>query len=371
MNWKRTVSFKPENFQTENWVFEDGGKTKEYSVEVSLGKPIDILSLKIQKAADFKTKVDSVRASRNQVYTHKQNLEDVLACPVCSAPSRETKPMLTIHSAVYSQCQKCWHVYILTKPTDAYLAEFYKTNTEYQQTYADRSTHADRLKWISKPKAEYVLAEYKKHYGRLPKKVLDIGAGSGHFVYQLKQMGIDCQGVEISKPGIDFAEEVFGVELLDLNFIKEAEKFKCDMVTFWGLIEHVSQPVAMLEAARRALGSQGMVVAEVPRWESLSTAVHAASPDSVVRHLDPMDHIQCFTDASLGTAFVLGGFDIISAWYFGMDAYELLSQVSYSTGQDVVMEKWGNRIPLLQEHLDQGRLTDFVLFVGLPAKKNL
>lgn len=369
MNWKRTSPFKSSPIQQEIWTFEDGSRTKEFLVQVSMGKPIDILSLKIQKAADFRAKIDSVRSSRNQIYTNKQNLEDVLTCPVCGISSKETTPMLTIHSAVYSQCPKCGHVYTLTKPTDAFLSEFYKTSTEYQKTYADKSTQADRLKWISKPKAQYVLAEYKNRYGRLPKKVLDIGAGSGHFVYQLRQMGVDCEGIEISKPGIDFAKEVFGIELLDLDFTKEAEKFKCDMVTFWGLIEHVSKPVEMLEAARRALGTEGMVVAEVPRWESFSTAVHAAFPDSVVRHLDPMDHIQCFTDSSLGTAFVLGGFNIVSAWYFGMDAYELFSQVSYSTGQDAVMEKWGSKIPLLQEHLDRGRLTDFVLFVGVPERK--
>ncbi|MDP3994144.1 MAG: class I SAM-dependent methyltransferase [Candidatus Doudnabacteria bacterium] len=369
MKWTRTISFKPEKIQQEAWTFEDGNETKKYSVEVTLGKPIDILSLKMSRVEDFKSKVETVKASRTEVYANPVNLEEVKNCPICQNPSDRLRQILNIYGAVYTSCEKCFHCYALSKPTDAYLASFYKTNDSYQSTYADKNTQKQRLEWISKPKAEYVLNEYKKRYGRLPKKVLDIGAGSGHFVYQLRQMGIDCDGVEISESGIAFAKEVFGVELLNIDFLKEADKFECDIVTFWGLIEHVSKPVEMLAAARRALGPDGMVVAEVPRFESLSTAVHRAFPDSVIRHLDPMDHNQCFSDSSLATAFVLSGLDIVSAWYFGMDAYEFISQLAYRAQEDKVIKVAGEKIPVFQEQIDLGRLSDFVLFIGIPSKK--
>ena len=368
MKWTRTSSLESQKNQQEIWIYENNGKRKEYPVEVTLGKPIDILSLKISKVADFKSKVDSVKSSRTSVYSNKANLEAVENCPICARPADQTNRVLNIYGATFTTCQQCFHCYALYKPTDAFLADFYKTSSAYQSTYADKNTQKQRLEWISRPKAQYILDQYKKRYGRLPKKVVDVGAGSGHFVYQLRSMGIDCDGIEISESGIAFAREVFAVDLKNADFLKDAEKFKCDVVTFWGLIEHVSRPTVMLEAGRRALGAQGMVVAEVPRFESFSTAVHRAFPDSVIRHLDPMDHNQCFSDSSLATAFVLSGLDISSAWYFGMDAYEFLSQLAYSIGEDKVMELWGEKIPVLQEQLDLGRLSDFVLFVGTPSK---
>lgn len=366
ISWERISPFRPENVQQETWILRNGEETGRFSVEVTLGKPIDILSLKIQKASDLKTKIEAVRDSRGKIYSDKANLEGVKVCPICGNPSNTSKQVLNIHGAIYVCCQKCFHYYILFKPTDKFLDNFYRTSKEYQSTYADKKTQASRLEWISIPKAKYVLAQYQKRYGRMPKKILDIGAGSGHFVYALRQMGVDCDGIEISSSGRKFAKEVFDVVLFDADYLKDAAKYPCDIVTFWGLIEHVSQPVAMLAAAKKS--GAGMVVAEVPRWECFSTGVHKTQPDSVIRHLDPMDHMQCFSDSSLATAFVFASFDITAAWYFGMDAYELFSQLTASLEDDRVMDLWGKHIPVLQESLDAGRLSDFGLFVGTPHK---
>ncbi|OGY46847.1 MAG: hypothetical protein A2840_02710 [Candidatus Buchananbacteria bacterium RIFCSPHIGHO2_01_FULL_47_11b] len=368
MNWKRNIQFNQQKTQNEKWIYENGSDSREFDVEVTLGKPIDILSLKLENTADLQAKAQRVKESRTKVYSNSDNLERVTRCLVCAVSSDQAEEVLTIYGAKYSQCKNCGHYYVLNRPTDDVLNEFYKTSTEYQSTYADPKTLEKRIEWISKPKAEYVLAQYKKKYGRLPRKVIDVGAGSGHFVHTLRQMGVDCDGVEISKPGQEFAKEHFNVELLDVDFFKEASTFDCDMVTFWGLIEHVSRPIEMMKAAGQALSSEGMVIAEVPRWESFSTAVHESFPDTVVRHLDPMDHIQCFSDSSLASTFVLSGFDIVAAWYFGMDAYELLSQITLNTDQNKVMEQWGEKIPILQKHLDRARLSDFLLMVGTPGK---
>ena len=57
-------------------------------------------------------------------------------------------------------------------------------------------------------------------------------------------------------------------------------------------------------------------------------------PKSIVRHLDPLDHIQCFSDSSLATSFILSNYEIFSGWYYGMDIYELFSQLAYNYQND-------------------------------------
>jgi 2-polyprenyl-3-methyl-5-hydroxy-6-metoxy-1,4-benzoquinol methylase len=368
MNWQRISSFEPGKIQKETWIYKSLNRQKKYAVEVTLGKEVDVCSLKAGLIDDFAKKVSLARGSRTAVYSSRKNLERVGACPVCGNPSNNAEKRLVIYGASYYECRKCSHYYLLYRPTEKSLKRFYIMNKEYQSTYTDKRTLDVRVNQVVIPKLKYVLKKYRDKYGRLPKMILDVGAGSGHFVYACHKLGIPCKGFEISESGRAFCKDNFKIDLLDIDFMKAAEDFNCDVVTFWGLIEHVPAPVKMLKAAKSALSRQGMVIADVPRWNCLDTAIHAALPESVVRHLDPMDHIQCFSDSSLATAFMLSDFDIIAAWYFGMDAFELLTQLAYVTKDDKVISAMKEKIPLLQEKLDLAKLSDFMVFVGIPGK---
>jgi hypothetical protein len=127
----------------------------------------------------------------------------------------------------------------------------------------------------------------------------------------------------------------------------------------------------MLNAASKILlGKEGLVITEVPRWDCLSSAVQSVFFNSIVRHLDPLGHINCFTDSSLATAFKESNFDIVAAWYFGMDAYELFTQISYLLNKNKVIKEMGEYIPEFQGRLDLARLSDEMVFVGKPAQNS-
>ena len=77
---------------------------------------------------------------------------------------------------------------------------------------------------------------------------------------------LDSAGGEISETGIDFAMKNFGIELMPMDFLTESEKLQLfDLITFWGVIEHVPNPVDFLKKAVEKLSPKGMVIAEVPR----------------------------------------------------------------------------------------------------------
>ncbi|MCP1663266.1 2-polyprenyl-3-methyl-5-hydroxy-6-metoxy-1,4-benzoquinol methylase [Methanocalculus sp. AMF5] len=64
-----------------------------------------------------------------------------------------------------------------------------------------------------------------------------------------------------------------------------------DIVTFWGVLEHTPNPRALVEAAYNVVsqsGNGGMVIAKLPRWHSLSSAIQKLCPNTVIRHADPM-----------------------------------------------------------------------------------
>jgi 2-polyprenyl-3-methyl-5-hydroxy-6-metoxy-1,4-benzoquinol methylase len=225
-----------------------------------------------------------------------------------------------------------------------------------------------RLSQIVAPKLQWVIDQYRKHCGRDPRTVLDVGAGAGHFVEGCRRKGLNAEGYEISKASCRFAREVFGIELRNEDFLSELSTAKVDVITFWGLLEYVPQPRQFLQAARRRLNSsEGMLVVEIPRCDCLSTAIQKEFPKTVARHMDPTSHVNCFSDASAAMALLKSGFEPKAAWYFGMDAYEVLMQLAMNAQDDQLIDRFAQLIPGLQAALDRALLCDDLIIAAIAS----
>jgi hypothetical protein len=114
-----------------------------------------------------------------------------------------------------------------------------------------------------------------------------------------------------------------------------------------------------------------MLIVEVPRIDCVSTAVQEPLDAVVARHLDPTSHVNTFSDGSLLTALVRNGFRPVAAWYFGMDAYELLVQIAARCGEDAasVMERGADLIPYVQARLDDARACDDIVVACVPEAR--
>lgn len=110
-----------------------------------------------------------------------------------------------------------------------------------------------------------------------------------------------------------------------------------------------------------------MLVVEVPRFDCLSTAIQKEFPATVARHLDPTSHVNCFSDASLATALYNSGFKPIAAWYFGMDIYEYLVQLSIHSDPGLI-EKCASLIPSLQAGVDHAQWCDDLVIAAVPME---
>jgi 2-polyprenyl-3-methyl-5-hydroxy-6-metoxy-1,4-benzoquinol methylase len=365
--WLRTLPFEPSTHGSQIWVYRgDDGLEEQYSVTVTLGKPIDILLLKVRVVEHFAEHLEQVSRSRTELFANPDNLERLESCPICL--STDTPEILRVYGAEYRQCRGCSHCFVGKRPTKEALEAFYSTDGTYQSVYADRRTTETRVQQVALPKAEWAVAMFEEVHKRRPRSILDVGAGSGHFVHACNELGIDADGVELSESGRRFARDTFGIRMLDVDFVEDASSLPAyDIITFWGVIEHVPHPLKMLQAASGMLaGRDGLVVAEVPRWNCFSTAVQSLFPESIVRHLDPLGHIHCFTDSSLASSFRGAGLAIVGAWYFGMDAYELVMQLAHRLADDKAAGELGRAIPALQRALDSGMLSDQVVFAGRP-----
>jgi 2-polyprenyl-3-methyl-5-hydroxy-6-metoxy-1,4-benzoquinol methylase len=101
-------------------------------------------------------------------------------------------------------------------------------------------------------------------------KILDVGCGSGSFLYKMRAAGMDAYGVEPSREGCAQARK------LGLNVRQgtlEAQKYPprfFDIITLNHVFEHVSQPVHTLRELKRILRKGGRLIIAVPNAHSLA-----------------------------------------------------------------------------------------------------
>jgi 2-polyprenyl-3-methyl-5-hydroxy-6-metoxy-1,4-benzoquinol methylase len=104
-------------------------------------------------------------------------------------------------------------------------------------------------------------------------RVLDVGCSTGAFLFGLKrQFGTDYDvlGIDVAGPALDYAESK-GVRVTRESFLN----FNCgdkpfDAVTFWAVLEHLTDPRAFLSRAVAVLKPGGHCFILVPNFRSLA-----------------------------------------------------------------------------------------------------
>ncbi|MEO1434555.1 MAG: class I SAM-dependent methyltransferase [Bacteroidota bacterium] len=351
----------------ETWIRIDDNKADEYPMDLYLGKKTDLLSLKKNIVSRIKEKIEYYNSSRKELYSGET--EYVESCPVTGIETAKASEVADIYGATYVQTPDTGHVYVKNRPTQKTIHNFYLNNVTYAATYTDKSAAESRLNAIAVPWVEWTVKVFEKQYGRKPKSILDVGSGAGHFVEACRRAGIRAEGIELSESSRDFAREIWGFEMDDRDFIEAAKDYEgFDIVTFWGLLEHTPNPGAILDAAYQVVSKSdaGMVISKLPRWDSLSSAAQRLSTETILRHIDPMGHIMLFTDASAAELYVRHQFKPIAAWYYGMDIYETLMQVSNHTDSYDGFVQSGSLQVELQQFVDEARFSDGLTIVGVP-----
>lgn len=339
---------------------------KTFEIQLTKGKYLDFAKLKSFDKNEFKKKIKKFREIRNDCFKNPENLEHVKRCYFCQMlVNKEKFPVMAkIYGAKYIQCPKCGHIFLSKRPSEKFLKKFYAKNKNYALTYINKKSLKTRISQVVEPKIEWLEEVYKNIYKRKPRLILDVGAGGGHFVFACQKKGYEAEGIEISESCLKFAKENFGIELKKEDFLKYSSKKKYDVITFWGVLEHLTNPREFIKKTASLLNpGQGMVIIQGPNFYSLSTAIQKNFADNVIRHLDPLSHIQIFTENSLVWLLLNFGFTPKAVWYFGMDIYELFTQLS-NLNYDVI-PKLNSAITNLQKMIDIGKISDSIIIAAI------
>jgi 2-polyprenyl-3-methyl-5-hydroxy-6-metoxy-1,4-benzoquinol methylase len=133
--------------------------------------------------------------------------------------------------------------------------------------------------------------------------LLDVGSGLCVFAARMKDEGWRCTVLDPDPRAAAHARDRVGVEAVQGDFMRAEPFGRFQLVTLNKVLEHVSDPVAMLERTRGYLRDGGVTYVEVPDGE-------AASLDDPGREEFFVEHLHAFSAASLALTALRAGYAV-------------------------------------------------------------
>jgi 2-polyprenyl-3-methyl-5-hydroxy-6-metoxy-1,4-benzoquinol methylase len=270
---------------------------------------------------------DYLRREQNVLVRWLDSGEDLAAIPTASA---EPRPTIDLHCMCGVDRFTSVHTYFTPPANEVRFAHTrgryrreifrcsicghfvsvhqFEANAFYQGDYMSatyggesglRATF-DRIASLSPERSDnagrvaHVLAYAETHFGNGDpgKSVLDVGSGLCVFLHRMKDAGWTCTALDPDERAVAHARSHVGVEAIHGDFLRTAPQPAFHLVTLNKVLEHVKDPVAMLERARAFVKPDGLVYLEVPDGE-------AAAADSFEREEFFIEHHHVFSPASL------------------------------------------------------------------------
>ena len=249
-------------------------------------------------------------------------------CKLCE--SELTELAFERNHVGYYICGKCGHLNGAHQDTEAYNHALYAddgseiaTNSSYDDR--DRERYNFRVNQIYRPKADWLyesLSEIGESVEAL--SCADMGAGAGHMVKALMEAGFrEVSGFDVYQPNLDLGNHIIGQDVLKHHDLNQVESLVAsapvDIVTSIFMLEHIANPVGWCRALKQNPNTRYALIA-VPMF-SPTVIMEIVFPHIMHRSLG-LAHTHLFTPKSVEWLFQQCGFEVVSEWWFGADAFD-------------------------------------------------
>lgn len=130
-----------------------------------------------------------------------------------------------------------------------------------------------------------------------PLRVIEVASGLGYVTAALRSMGIEAYGIDVSEVAVIRATEAFGPWYATANMLTQCDwpVSQPDLIIALELIEHLNQPVAVIDQLTARLSPQGQLL--------LSTPNRDISPAEAIWQTDlPPVHVHWISETGLTSA---------------------------------------------------------------------
>jgi len=257
-------------------------------------------------------------------------------CPICgserSAPYRVVHDLVLRHEGEFQlvRCEDCSLIYLNPRPTREEIGRYYEGDYDnfrydpHQQPSPSLVKRTERTRRLlaafrgyptDEPRASklwslpaYLVFCAKSRNLIYPTfrrggRLLDVGCGAGKFLAEMRDLGWEVLGTDISPEAVTACcargLEVLEGELSDARLPGSG----FDVVTLRHSLEHIHDPLGTLREVRRVLKPGGEVIIEAPNIAGLGARVFGEYWFA----LEPPRHLVHFTPRTLASAVQAAG----------------------------------------------------------------
>jgi len=259
-------------------------------------------------------------------------MKDLQKCSICGRKNFEflfriRDKNLNIPGDFFLQeCKNCGVLFLNPQPSTEELKKYYSSDKYYSFKEIDMDSKKTRLRiflynlYFNERnknffnKILFLPIKFMVRGTNIKKdfKLLDIGCGSGQFLYDMRKSGMEkVYGIEIG----DF--DKINSKRFNLNIKKttlEKEKYPkdfFDIITINHVLEHLYNPKETLNEIKRILKERGLLILSVPNYRSLIYKIFRKNWYG----LDPPRHLFNYSDKLLIDLLEINGFKIIKKRY--------------------------------------------------------
>lgn len=229
----------------------------------------------------------------------KEEYKDWVSCPIANSPYK-----LLFHKDGFSfvQCKDCGLIFINPQVKESNLLDVYRESESFD-IWIELLTSREGMEFDFK-KYSKVLDELEKYKG--DRNILDIGCSTGHFLSLAVKRGWKGVGLELNKKAYDIASKSKATILNNtLGETKFPDK-SFDVITLWGVIEHLKNPIDVLKNTKKVLKDDGVLFIFCPN-------VDYNNYDIESRTFDGRNHLWYFNKYTLKRLLSKVAFDSIKA----------------------------------------------------------
>jgi SAM-dependent methyltransferase len=201
---------------------------------------------------------------------------------------RRSRPLRTLRAAIRARLHTL----------GAFLDDRLPPHPEYRYHRHPHSSHGQLLQWLARPEGA--------------RRLLDVGAGSGHFAKEMVAAGYTVTCLEGVPERAAECERVTRTYQVDLDKPFELDGV-FDVIVLADVLEHLRTPDLLVERLRRHLSAGGVMVISVPNVGNIIVrllVLFGMFPYGRQGILD-RTHVRFFTAHSLDRLLTQAGLDIV------------------------------------------------------------
>lgn len=194
-------------------------------------------------------------------------------CPLCNSGAIKKRfacidNFATGESFDIYECKECGLAFTQGIPDEKEIGRYYESPTYISHSNTNRGL-VNRIYHLAR---RIMLQKKARLIQRLTLlkngKILDYGAGTGHFARTMAAKGWDVTAIEKSDKARELALKEFGFEMLPTEALADIEDKSLDVVTMWHVMEHIQEPDKMWKELYRILDDTGIAVIALPNSAS-------------------------------------------------------------------------------------------------------